>query len=413
MIRKRQISLFEMLMGLSRAVDLISKEVVNHQVRVGYIAFCLGLEMGLSPEEQDTLFLAGALHDVGALSLQERLDYLEFETQDQLHGERAYRFLRTFPPLAPAAEYIRYHHTSWRRVKEGAEVPLGSLILHLADRIAVSIDEDEHILQQVPRIKAKIAGQSGGMFKPELVQVFERLAARQHFWLYTVSNSLYWSLGKRLGPLTLELDMDGLLGISQLFSRIIDFRSRFTATHSRGVAASAEALAMLMGFSARECQLIRVAGNLHDLGKLAVPAEILEKSGQLTDAEYNLIKGHSFYTYHILEAIDELEIITAWAAFHHERLDGSGYPFQISGDQLSLPARIVAVADVFTAITEDRPYRVGMDPDQALSVLRKMAAEGALDKGVVGVLADNLGEVNLVRLRVQEDAHREYEEFQL
>ena len=117
--------------------------------------------MGLSPEEQDTLFLAGALHDVGALSLQERLDYLEFETQDQLHGERAYRFLRTFPPLAPAAEYIRYHHTSWRRVKEGAEVPLGSLILHLADRIAVSIDEDEHILQQVPRIKAKIAGQSG------------------------------------------------------------------------------------------------------------------------------------------------------------------------------------------------------------------------------------------------------------
>ena len=128
---------------------------------------------------------------------------------------------------------------------------------------------------------------------------------------------------------------------------------------------------MLMGFSAWECQLIRVAGNLHDLGKLAVPAEILEKSGQLTDAEYNLIKGHSFYTYHILEAIDELEIITAWAAFHHERLDGSGYPFQISGDQLSLPARIVAVADVFTAITEDRPYRVGMDPDQALSVLRK------------------------------------------
>jgi HD-GYP domain-containing protein (c-di-GMP phosphodiesterase class II) len=207
--------------------------------------------------------------------------------------------------------------------------------------------------------------------------------------------------------------MDGLLGISQLFSRIIDFRSRFTATHSRGVAASAEALAMLMGFSAWECQLIRVAGNLHDLGKLAVPTEILEKSGQLTDAEYNLIKGHSFYTYHILEAIDELEIITAWAAFHHERLDGSGYPFQISGDQLSLPARIVAVADVFTAITEDRPYRVGMDPDQALSVLRKMAAEGALDKGVVGVLADNLGEVNLVRLRVQEDAHREYEEFQL
>ena len=120
MIRKRQISLFEMLMGLSRAVDLISKVVVIQQFRVGYLAFCLGVEMGLSPEEQDTLFLAGALHDVGALSLQERLDYLEFETQDQLHGERAYRFLRTFPPLAPAAEYIRYHHTAWRRGKEGS-----------------------------------------------------------------------------------------------------------------------------------------------------------------------------------------------------------------------------------------------------------------------------------------------------
>jgi HD-GYP domain-containing protein (c-di-GMP phosphodiesterase class II) len=125
------------------------------------------------------------------------------------------------------------------------------------------------------------------------------------------------------------------------------------------------------------------------------------------------MKGHSFYTYHILEAIEELEIITLWASFHHERLDGSGYPFQISGDQLPLPARIVAVADVFTAITEDRPYRAGMDPEAALGLLRKMAEEGALDRGVVGVLADNFSEVNSVRHRAQEDAHREYEEFQL
>lgn len=413
MIRKRQVSLFEMLMGLSRAVDLISNEVVNHQIKVGYIALCLGAEMGLPPEQQDALFMAGALHDVGALSLQERLDLLEFETQDQLHGERGYRLLRRFPPLARAAEFIRYHHAHWRTARKREDIPLGSLILHLADRVAVVIDDHEHILQQVPRIKARVLPQSGEMFMPDVVDAFQRLAARQHFWLYTVSDSLYWSLGKRLGPLTVELDMEGLLGISRLFSRIIDFRSRFTATHSQGVAASAEALAALMGFSARECQMIRVAGNLHDLGKLAVPSEILEKPGRLTDEEYSLMKGHSFYTYHILEAIEELEIITLWASFHHERLDGSGYPFQISGDQLPLPARIVAVADVFTAITEDRPYRAGMDPEAALGLLRKMAEEGALDRGVVGVLADNFSEVNSVRHRAQEDAHREYEEFQL
>ena len=412
MIRRQQVSLFDMLMGLSRAVDLISNEMVNHHVKVGYIALCIGLEMGLSPEEQDMLFLAGALHDIGALSLQERLDALDFETQDHLHGERGYRFLRKFSPLAPAAELIRCHHTPWRTVQEGADVPLGSCILHLADRIAVLIDDDEEILQQVPGIIARITAESGEMFMPELVEVFQRVARRQHFWLYTVSNSLYWSLGKRLGPLTMELDMEGLIGISQLFSRIIDFRSQFTATHSQGVAASAKALGMLMGFSARECQLIRVAGHLHDLGKLAVPAEILEKPGKLTAAEYNLVKGHSFYTYHILEAIDELETIRLWAAFHHERLDGNGYPFQVNGDQLPLGARIVAVADVFTAITEDRPYRVGMELDEALWLLRKMAREGALDGGVVAALDDNFSQVNSMRLKAQEDAQREYMEFQ-
>jgi len=159
--------------------------------------------------------------------------------------------------------------------------------------------------------------------------------------------------------------------------------------------------------------MMKVAGHLHDLGKLAVPAEILEKPAKLTEEEFDIIKSHTFYTYSILETISDLDVINAWASFHHERLDGKGYPFRHKGEDLSLGSRIMAVADVFTAITEDRPYRKGMTSDRALQVLQQMAANSALDSGIVSLLTLHYNEIDSMRIDAQTAAMEEYQQFRL
>jgi HD-GYP domain-containing protein (c-di-GMP phosphodiesterase class II) len=191
------------------------------------------------------------------------------------------------------------------------------------------------------------------------------------------------------------LDIDQLQELAVVFGRIIDFRSPFTATHSTGVATSASSIAGLMGIGSDEIKLINIAGHLHDLGKLAVPPSILDKPGPLAPDEASVMRSHAYHTYRILEMVPGMETINAWAAFHHERVGGGGYPFMPA--TLPLQARIIAVADVFTALSEDRPYRFGMSRPEVVAILRREVAQGALDGDVVATVLDNFDVLDQLR----------------
>ncbi len=416
-----QVSLFDLVACLSRAMDLVSPAVSNHHLRVAYIAFSLGKELGMSLDEQRDLALAGSLHDSGALSLKERLDALEFElVTPQTHAETGYKLLMTFRPLAHVARIVRYHHVPWKDTSGSRfaedDVPFASHVLHLADRVAVLIRENDEILGQARRISEVVRTRSGTMFAPDLVNAFLGLATKEFFWfdVALLPPSEMMSLLARAAAGTpasaeLRLDLEGLLGLADLFRRIIDFRSSFTATHSAGVAATAARLACLAGFSEMECRMMRAAGYLHDIGKLAVPAEILEKPGSLTEHEFNIIKQHAFHSYRIIESLPTLDVVNRWASLHHERLDGRGYPFHYSGRELSLGSRIMSVADVFTALTEQRPYRRAMEAAKALDVVRELGCASALDLEIVSLLASHLDEVDADRRAAQAAASEDYE----
>jgi HD-GYP domain-containing protein (c-di-GMP phosphodiesterase class II) len=292
----------------------------------------------------------------------------------------------------------------------GQEVPFSSHILHLSDRIAVLIDKKKEILGQAKRICRAIQKNSGSKFSPELVDVFRQVASREYFWLDLSSPSIQTILSQRLRSSRIGTVSRDMLGFSELFSRIIDFKSPFTATHSSGVAAGAEFLAEKAGFSRRECAAMRIAGYMHDLGKLAVPVEILDKPAHLSRNEYNVVRHHTFYTYRILEPIAPLQTINAWASFHHERLDGSGYPFHLKKKDLPLGSQVMAVADVFTALAEDRPYRKGMKRSGAVKILDGMSRDAALNGEIVAVLRTHYDELDAVRKRAQADARRKYRE---
>lgn len=209
----------------------------------------------------------------------------------------------------------------------------------------------------------------------------------------------------------LLLDLTELVDITKIISQIIDFRSRFTSLHSSGVAAVAEAIAKKRNWKMEECFKIRIAGYLHDIGKLAVPNTILEKEGKLTAEEYNIIRTHTYYSYHLLNTIEALREINQYASLHHERVDGKGYPFHFNGDELKEGSKVMAVADVFTAITEDRPYRRGMPKEKAIKLLEKLSDDKHLDQCVVTTLLENFEEINHIRTMAQHKSLLEYEDF--
>ncbi len=414
-----RIPLLDLVSCFSGALDMVSPSVMNHHKRVAYLALRLAETVGLPRNEKVQIVLASLVHDIGLLSLHNKLDALHFEINFDNYGLRQHgtlgeSLLRKYMPLPKIAALVSAHHVYWQDRDSAVlkdDILFGSQIIHLADRIDVLIDKTQEILSQVPRIVSQIEGQSGRMFSPELVAVFKHLAPREYLWLDLISAHTDSIIAQALKPDLIRLNRKRLLNVAKLFCQIIDFRSPFTATHSAGVAASAEALSRRMGFSNQECFEMRIAGYLHDLGKLAIPVEILEKPANLTKAEVNIIKSHPYHGYRTLEKVQGLETINRWGTLHHERLDGNGYPFHLRGPELDMGSRIMAVADIFTALMEDRPYRAGMPEEQALRTLIAMSESGAIDSEVVAVLRENLNEVDSIRDNAQQAAAEEYQKF--
>lgn len=403
-----QLTLVSAVLCLSSALDMVAPVVANHHLRVCHAAGSLAVEMGLSQRSVEDVCLACLLHDIGVLSLRERLDTLDFDSNDKHHAEFGYRLLRQWKTLEKPALLVRAHHDAYCDKREG----LGGHIIHLADRIDVLLDRSRFVLDQVPDVTQRILAGAGTEFHPDVVEAFRALTGRDSFWLDMHSPSIRAIVEKET-PQSRFLSMDGsnmeaVVEFGKLVARVIDYRSHFTATHSSGVAASAEALSLAFDFSPQRTSLMRVAGYLHDLGKLATPNEILEKPGPLTKSEMRIVRAHPYHTLGLLGGVPQLGDLSRWAAFHHERPSGGGYPFNLDRGKLSREARIMAVADVFTAITEDRPYRAGMERARAMSVLGKMADSGALCAECVDLLRQKFDQVNQVRTMEQQQARQVY-----
>lgn len=405
-----ELRLFDLALCLSDAADLVSTVLVNHHKQTAYFSRHIGEELGLSNDRLQDLTLAAMMHDLGALAIYESLDQLVDESEPELdiHAAIGHDLISDFPPLHRVSRIVRYHHARWNN---NLEIPgdyrVEANILFLADHLSRSLTLSIPVLDQVNRILEDVKDRTDEFFMSEAVGALLVRSRASSFWFDAVSPNLGSLLRRQTRSTTVRLDIFGVVTVSKIFARIVDSRSRFTATHSAGVAGTACALASLMAFSEREVLMMHIAGNLHDLGKLAVPRSILEKPGKLTREEMNVVRCHTYHTYRILETIPGFETIGAWAAFHHERLDGKGYPFRVDHNNLTLGSRIMAVADVFTAIAEDRPYREGLPLDKTISIIKRMASDGALDSSLVSALESNLELVNEARIV----GHKEAVEF--
>lgn len=412
--KNMQASLFEVTESIASITDLISPFLQGHHKHVAYIVSAIGRKIALPHQDLNDVILAALLHDCGALSLKEKLDALNFDVEDPHgHAEVGYRLLKDFPHFKEMSLLIRYHHSEWKKdpgyIFKDEEVPFGSYLLHLADRIDVLIDRKRNILDQVETIRSVIKNEKGKKFHPELVEVFHALSDSEAFWLEIENAS-----DRKPETICFRdicLDYDEILGLTKLIERLIDFRSRYTSTHSRGVAVVAEELARIIGLPEDEVKMVKIAGCVHDIGKLAIPVELIEKPGKLTKEEYDIVKKHALHTYQTLKNIKGFETISEWAAFHHERLNGEGYPFRLEAEDMPIGARIIGIADVFTAITEDRPYRKGIRNEETAKILCNMADNNELDPDILSKLRPNIDRVSSICKEAQMVAMKEYEEF--
>lgn len=387
-----------MILAIENAVSLVGMNDTNHGKRVGFIASQLGAELGMLTTEQHYLFDLGLLHDCGVSTEQMHADLVNhFDWKEaHVHCEIGYNLLKNFEPLASFANPILHHHTPWQALQilhsqgklSDRDIQLANLIF-ISDRVDVlSLDHyGKDILFVRNEIMATIKRYEGTYFNPEFVTAFERLKNAEAFWFTLQERYITrytWEMG--------VFDTSQLLGIDQvkelslILAYVVDQKSPFTTKHSARVASLAKYLAQQFALSPLKCDKIEIAGLLHDLGKLRIPDAILEKTSALTEMERAIMNQHSYETFEIIRNIKGLEDIALWSAFHHERIDGGGYPFHPDEADFSLEARIIAVADIFQALAQDRPYRAGLPLADIIQILDECVAEGKVDQNIVAFI---------------------------
>jgi HD-GYP domain-containing protein (c-di-GMP phosphodiesterase class II) len=395
--RTIELNRYDVVGSLSRALDLSASyghsEYLHHGRRVAYSSVCVGQQMGLSADQLDRLALAGLMHDCGVTTDRSRRAILAFDSSStEDHCIRGARLIERASTLADLAPIIRSHHDRFGMDNvsglTGMAIPLEARILVVADRVDVLLDAADSPLEHRAELMERIAARSGDLFDPEVVEAWLAIAHKEAYWfeLFDGNDALHEQQRNR--P-RVSISLDQVEELATIFGAIVDAKSPLTQVHSTGVACMAAELALRLGESPRQAKLARIAGYLHDLGKLGVADELLEKPSALLPDEFDQVKRHSYETYRIIASIRGLEEVAKWASYHHERIDGTGYPFRLRGDQLPLLSKAMCVADVFQALNQDRPYRGALASRDVIRFMREMVRDHALDAGIAELVIDD------------------------
>ncbi len=417
-----EIRLAEILGALSRALDLTEGQPPGHCVRCCWIGVSVGQTLGLPESELKDLYYALLLKDLGCSSNAARIcdlylaDDLSFKKDFKLlngslpqvlrfvlshtgaNTDLAQRFRSIIAILQNGGEIAR--ELIETRCQRGADIakqmrfpePVARAILDLDEhwdgcgkpvRLAgtdISLFARIALLAQVVDVFHASAGReaaiaeasnrSGGWFDPTVVAAFKDVARSEDFWQTLASDDIETTvLEMEPGRSAVVADEDYLDDIAEAFARVIDAKSPFTSGHSERVAVFTDLIAEEMGYDRVRRRWLKRAALLHDIGKLGVSNSVLDKPGKLDETEWTAMRRHAELSEQILSKISAFADLSKVAAAHHERLDGKGYPNGLRGEEIDMDTRIISTADVFDALTADRPYRSAMSASKALAIL--------------------------------------------
>jgi putative nucleotidyltransferase with HDIG domain len=420
-----QLRLAELLSALSYALDMVEGQPAGHCVRCCWIGIHIGRELGLPEAQIWELYYTLLMKDVGCSSNAARICQL-YMTDDiafkrdfmtingslpqvlrfvlshtgmsagladrfralvhifQNGGQIAQELMETRCDRgAEIARKMRFSENVIAAIRsfdehwngggmpaglKGEEIPIYSRIALVAQVVDVF-----QMTNGVDAAQREIAHRTGTWFDPRIADAFERVGALPEFWTTLRSDELQMSIFA-LEPAQERsfVDEDYLDDIAAAFSQVIDSKSSYTAGHSQRVTLFADLIAEQLGVSPGRRRWLKRAALLHDIGKLGVSNSVLDKPGKLDPDEWAAMQKHASLGEEVLSRIAAFKDLATIAGAHHERLDGKGYPRGLLGDQIALEVRIVTTADIFDALTADRPYRGAMPVDKALAIMTDM-----------------------------------------
>ncbi|RFO97795.1 metal-dependent phosphohydrolase [Rhodoferax lacus] len=418
------LKLSELISALSHALDVTEGQPVGHCVRCCWIGMHIGREIGLQEQQLWELYYTLLLKDLGCSSNAARIcelymtDDLSFKHDFKQVGDNlsqvvrfvlqhtglkaglAERFKGVLNILKNGTEISR--QLVQTRCQRGAEI---ARLLRFSEGIAQGIyNLDEHwngqgkpggvagtdipvyariaLLAQVVDVfytggnkeaaLAEAANRSGQWFDPALVAALQRLDAQEGFWRTLQSDTIDQAV-QALEPSQYEvpLDDDYLDDIATAFGQVVDSKSPYTSGHSTRVALYTDLIGETLGLDPARRRWLKRGALLHDVGKLGVSNSVLDKAGKLDEAEWAEVRGHAALTESILSRIGAFSELARIAGAHHERLDGGGYPHGLQAADIAMETRIITTADIFDAITAERPYRGAVPVDQTLDMMQK------------------------------------------
>ncbi|MCR5626573.1 MAG: HD domain-containing protein [Lachnospiraceae bacterium] len=377
------------LYALSFALDAVEKEyngvLQGHGKRVAWMSECLGRKAGIGGVELIDLTGVAVLHDNSIIEFLDEIEWGHiYKNLDSLggHCKRGEERIRLLPFKTDLTDAILYHHENANGEgpfgKTVKETPLSAQIIHMADSIDTCFDLTAITKNDYKKISEFVHKEEGEMFGSDMVSLFDEAFSYEEIERFC-EKGVDRCLKEDVPTVFADFSREEINGITGFFSEIIDFKSSFTKVHSIGVAKRAEMMAAFYGWDKDKTDRFYFAGALHDIGKMVVKNDILEKPDKLTDFEFVEMKNHAAATYRILHQIEGMEDITEWAANHHEKLDGMGYPRGLRAEELPFEDRVMAIVDIYQALTENRPYKAGLSHEKTISMMRDMAGFGKID----------------------------------
>ncbi|EHJ9979134.1 HD domain-containing protein [Vibrio parahaemolyticus] len=398
-----EVDLKQALIWVARALDYVGVDDTHHSHRVAYIAYQCALALNWDLKKAEFCYFAGMIHDCGVSETQEHKMLLdELIPQDaKAHCLRGYQTLKQCRLLSQFAVPVLYHHTHWDELQH-LDLPEFekdvAALLYLSDRLDfmraryVMNCHCDIVTLHEELIAECVLANAGTLFNPVMCEAMVKLIMTDGFWFAMESENIE-TIGlnfKSIDWLQKQLTIWDMNSLGLFLARIVDAKSPFTYQHSQKVAELSRYLAGKLGLDEHDQEMLFIAGLVHDIGKLKTPDEILHKEGALSKQEYTRIKRHTIDTQLALHKVFPNAKIAEWASNHHERLDGSGYPYHKTAEELDIPSRIIAVADVFQALSQDRPYRGQMSQTQIAEIMDDLIEQNKLCAHVYEVLEQNM-----------------------
>lgn len=366
-----------------RSLNHVNDLVVGHGERVAYgVMRLLEQDERFSEDEICQIVWTVLFHDIGNFSKTDTWNLVQLEAdQDYSHAIYGFLFLKTFFPFSHYAPIVQYHHSTDAEIDAAPIDPLLKWVVKCL-RIVDSTDLFfvNHGRQNPDEINAFFQNQSRKLFPEgapldciEFAEMQDTDVIHNHL-LQRIKNQTLMDAEKEALLRTLVCSMD--------------FRSHYTALHCSMMVRASDMLADCFGLEDRVKDEIHIGAMLHDLGKTAIPLEILESPGKLDGRVWEIMKSHVMITEEILKGYVSDEILQI-AIRHHETLDGCGYPRGLGAADLTLPQRIVAVGDIVSALSEERSYKQAFPLHEVMDILKQMCRSGKICPKVVKMLEDN------------------------